>query len=233
MAQASATTEDIDYSFGKLPDHLLIEIFTRLPPSQFVVISSVKKQWATLLKGEPFWQAALVKTWPFSGERKRWPGPISQGPSRRRYAALHATRNISSVNDEIGELMGHVYLFLKEKLENATGTLPTRILHGTVIDQFITCGKSRDCAHELASQIWLAVINNLEENEHTFQLLKHLAERAAFLPDEYRFSSEVQGRIFEKLFTDFRDCLVHGERDVMLACARSKFHPIPCAWLGY
>lgn len=43
-------------------------------------------------------------------------------------------------------------------------------------DQFIACGKSRDKAHELASQIWLAVINNLEENEHTFLLLKRLAQ---------------------------------------------------------
>lgn len=41
--------------------------------------------------------------------------------------------------------------------------------------KFIACGKSRDKAHELASLIWLAVINNLEENEHTFPLLKRLA----------------------------------------------------------
>lgn len=43
-------------------------------------------------------------------------------------------------------------------------------------DQFIACGKSRDSAHELASQIWLAVLDNLEENEHTFVLLKRLAQ---------------------------------------------------------
>lgn len=42
-------------------------------------------------------------------------------------------------------------------------------------DQFITCGKTRDTAHELASQIWLAVLDNLEENEHTFLILKCLA----------------------------------------------------------
>ena len=42
-------------------------------------------------------------------------------------------------------------------------------------DQFIACGKSRDMAHELASQIWLAVLDNLEETEHTFQILKRLA----------------------------------------------------------
>lgn len=43
-------------------------------------------------------------------------------------------------------------------------------------DQFIACGKSRDMAHELASQIWLAVLDNLEENEHTFLILKRLAQ---------------------------------------------------------
>lgn len=42
-------------------------------------------------------------------------------------------------------------------------------------DQFIACGKSRDMAHELASRIWLAVLDNLEENERTFLLLKRLA----------------------------------------------------------
>ena len=34
---------------------------------------------------------------------------------------------------------------------------------------------SRDKTHELASQTWLAVIDNLEENEQTFLLLKQLA----------------------------------------------------------
>ena len=49
--------------------------------------------------------------------------------------------------------------------------------HATVFtDQFIAVGKSRDTAHELASQIWLAVLDNLEENEHTFILLKRLAQ---------------------------------------------------------
>lgn len=49
------------------------------------------------------------------------------------------------------------------------------ILLWVLADQFIACGKSRDTAHELASQIWLAVIDNLEENEQTFLLLKRLA----------------------------------------------------------
>lgn len=44
-----------------------------------------------------------------------------------------------------------------------------------VTDQFIACGKSRDRAHELASMIWLAVIDNLEESVQTFVLLKRVA----------------------------------------------------------
>lgn len=47
-----------------------------------------------------------------------------------------------------------------------------------VADQFIACGKPRDVAHELVSQIWLAVLDNLEENERTFLLLKRLALEA-------------------------------------------------------
>lgn len=42
-------------------------------------------------------------------------------------------------------------------------------------DQFIACGKSRDIAHELASQIWLAVLDNLADNDLTFLILKRLA----------------------------------------------------------
>lgn len=43
------------------------------------------------------------------------------------------------------------------------------------LDQFIACGMSREKAHDLASKIWLAVIENLEESEKTFLLLKRLA----------------------------------------------------------
>ena len=50
--------------------------------------------------------------------------------------------------------------------------------HFVFADQFIACGKPRDRASELASQIWLAVIDNLEENEKTFVLLKRLAMEA-------------------------------------------------------
>jgi len=42
-------------------------------------------------------------------------------------------------------------------------------------DQFIACGESRDIAHQLASRIWLAVLHNLDDNHHTFSMLKRLA----------------------------------------------------------
>lgn len=42
-------------------------------------------------------------------------------------------------------------------------------------DQFIACGKSRDIAHQLASRIWLAVLDNLDDNHHSFSMLKRLA----------------------------------------------------------
>lgn len=48
--------------------------------------------------------------------------------------------------------------------------------HCVLADQFIACGKSNDIAHELASQIWLAVLDSLEENENTFFLLKSFAQ---------------------------------------------------------
>ncbi|GMN66479.1 hypothetical protein TIFTF001_035550 [Ficus carica] len=121
-------------------------------------------------------------------------------------------------------------------------------------DQFIACGKSRDMAHELASQIWLAVLDNLEENEHTFLILKRLAQEGdafshiwsfvtsshltcvmqqVFLPYPYTRSIKVQWRVFEKLLTDFRDCFSHVDYYDVLACAKSRFQPIPSAWLGF
>lgn len=51
-----------------------------------------------------------------------------------------------------------------------------RISRILLTDQFIACGKSRDVAHDLASLIWIAVLDNLEENERTFALLKRLSQ---------------------------------------------------------
>lgn len=73
----------VDNSFGNLPDHILIEIFIRVPVFEWAQISCVKKHWASLFRGECLWQAALVRAFPLAGQAKRWPGPIPRGLSRR------------------------------------------------------------------------------------------------------------------------------------------------------
>lgn len=234
MTDGSESATLYESSIGKLPDHLLTEIFIRVPINDWAQISCVTKHWANLFKGEYLWQAALLKTYPFANLAKRWPGPIPRGLSKRRFTALYISRHIFSPEDEMDEIVGHAYLFLKEQLEISTMPPPSAILHGTIIDQFIACGKSRDKAYELASQIWLAVIDNLDENEKTFHLLKRLAMEAnVFLPYPYTRSNKVQWRVYEKLFTDYRDCLNRVEYCDLLACAKSRFQPIPSIWLGY
>ncbi|KAI5345469.1 hypothetical protein L3X38_013346 [Prunus dulcis] len=72
----------VDNSFGKLPDHLLIEIFIRVPVLEWAQISCFKKQWANLFRGECLWQAALATPYPLANQAKRWPGPIPRGLSK-------------------------------------------------------------------------------------------------------------------------------------------------------
>ncbi|XWS19230.1 hypothetical protein CRYUN_Cryun32bG0113000 [Craigia yunnanensis] len=205
------TLTSVDNSFGKLPDHLLIEIFIRVPVSEWAQISCVKKQWANLFHGECLWQAALIRTFPLASQAKRWPGPIPRGLSKRRFAALYVGKHIFALDNGIDEIVGHTYLFLKEQLEHSTMPPPSGILHGTII-----------------------VLDNLEENQHTFLLLKRLAlEEDVFLPFPYSRSIKVQWKVFEKLFTDFRDCFNHADYYDVLAIAKNKFQPIPSAWLGY
>ncbi|XP_072972091.1 uncharacterized protein [Typha angustifolia] len=221
-------------SFGRLPDHLLVEIFVRTPICDWGQISCVNKHWATIFRGESFWQTAIIRNWPLAGRKKRWPGPIPRGSGRRRYAALYVAEHLIASDGEIDELVGHTYLYLKEQLELSMVPPPSSILHGTIIDQFISCGRSRDKAHELASLIWLSVINNLEENQKTFLLLKRLAQGGDFfLPYPYSRSYEVLWRVYEKLFTDFRDCFTQTDYYDVLACAKSRFQPLPSTWLGY
>ncbi|WJX42580.1 hypothetical protein P8452_29796 [Trifolium repens] len=179
--------------------------------------------------------AALYRIYPNS---QTWPAgpPIPPGLPKRRFMALHISQQIFGSDPhvlQVDEIVGHSYLFLKEQFQLSIRPPPhSGILHGTMIDELIGSGKSRDVAHELASRIWVAVVDNLEENNHTFCLLKRLAQEGdVFLPYPYTRSDKVQWRVFEKLFTDFRDCFNH-EIDYydMLACAKSRFHPIPSAW---
>ncbi|KAI4325192.1 hypothetical protein MLD38_030610 [Melastoma candidum] len=230
-AEAAAEEECL---FGKLPEHLLIDIFIRLPVSDWVHVSCSRKHWASLFRLDCLWQAALLRSYPSSSLRKPWPGPIPRGLSRRRYMALYISRNFFPFQGDMDEIIGHAYLFLKEQLVLSSMTPPSGIIHGTMIDQFIACGNSREMAHELASQIWIAVLDNLEENEHAFLLLKRLAQEPdVFLPYPYSRSAKVQWRVFEKLLIDFRDCLNLADYYDVLGRAKSKFQLIPSTWLGY
>lgn len=55
-------------------------------------------------------------------------------------------------------------------------------------DQFLACGKAGEVAHELASKVWLAVLDNLDESESTFRLLMRIAEEweVSMLDDRLR-----------------------------------------------
>uniref|UniRef100_A0A453L628 F-box domain-containing protein n=1 Tax=Aegilops tauschii subsp. strangulata TaxID=200361 RepID=A0A453L628_AEGTS len=312
----SLMTDRGDGPIGSLPEHLLVEILTRLPTHEWVQISCVSKHWASMFRGEYLWQTAIARKWPSAGFRKRWPGPIPRGSARRRFQALYVSENLVPSGGEIDELVGHTYLYLKEQLERVA-VPPSSILHGTIIDQFIACGRTGEKAHELASNIWIAVIDNLEENQQTFMLLKHLAQEGDvrtllnmfvnsqsrkekvyflekkytyfhvqvehpfllmqvntpnsgkknsideiiwlhfhqcwinihnicdylyecfmfhlqfFLPFPYSRSYKVLWRVFDKLFTDFRDCFNGADYHEALAGAKSRFQPVPSSWLGH
>ncbi|CAL5087561.1 unnamed protein product [Urochloa decumbens] len=235
-------TDRSDGPIGRLPEHLLVEIFTHLPVCEWVQVACVNKQWANIFQGDCLWQTAIARNWPSAGLRKRWPGPIPRGSARRRFQALYVSENFVPSGGEIDELVGHTYLYLKEQLERPAMP-PSSILHGTIIDQFIACGKTGEQAHDLASKIWLAVIDSLEENEQTFLLLKRLAREGElmcfffhlqfFLPFPYSRSYKVLWRVFDKLFTDFRDCFSGPDYHDALSTAKSRFQPVPSTWLGH
>ncbi|CAN6211155.1 unnamed protein product [Urochloa humidicola] len=209
-------TDRSDGPIGRLPEHLLVEIFVHLPVCEWVQVACVNKQWASIFQGDCLWQTAIARNWPSAGLRKRWPGPIPRGSARRRFQALYVSENLVPSGGEIDELVGHTYLYLKEQLERPDMP-PSSILHGTVIDQFIAC-----------------VIDGLEENQQTFLLLKHLArEGEFFLPFPYSRSYKVLWRVFDKLFTDFRDCFSGADYHDALSTAKSRFQPVPSTWLGH
>ncbi|XP_008668193.1 lipid binding protein isoform X1 [Zea mays] len=169
-----------DGPIGRLPEHLIIEILIRLPVYEWVQLACVNKHWASIFQGECVWQTAIARNWPSAGLRKRWPGPIPRGSARRRFQALYVSENLVPSGGEIDELVGHTYLYLKEQLERPVMP-PSSILHGTIIDQFIACGNTGEKAHDLASKIWLAVIDSLEENQQTFLLLKRVAQEGEII----------------------------------------------------
>ena len=72
-----------DGPIGRLPEHVIIEIFIRLPVYEWVQLACVNKHWASIFQGEYMWQTAIARNWPSAGLRKRWPGPIPRGSARR------------------------------------------------------------------------------------------------------------------------------------------------------
>lgn len=78
-----APTLKDDSPFGKLTEDLLIEIFIRVPITNWEQISCVRKQWANLFRGECLWLAALNRAYPLASKTKSWIGPIRQGLSKR------------------------------------------------------------------------------------------------------------------------------------------------------
>lgn len=105
----------------------------------------VNKQWADLFRQDLLWNAALLTTFPLAANRNRWPGQACpKGGSFafflslhlihqffRRYTALYVCKHIGENLDD--EIVGHVYLFLKEQLQ-----MPplSGVLHGTIIGPF-------------------------------------------------------------------------------------------------
>lgn len=247
MENKNSRKKEESCEIEKVPDDVLIEILVRGGVREWEQISCVNKHWLSMFRCQCFWQAALAYYYPFAlsipqNQTQAWPGPISPPPhpnnSKTRFIALYIAQHIfdSYPQTQFDEILGHTYLFLKHQLQLSIMPPHSGILHGTIIDQFLACGKSRDVAHQLASRIWLALVDNLEENHHSFSILKRLAQEVdVFLPYPYTISAKVQWRVFEKLFTDFRDCFNRVDYYDMLACAKSRFHfhPIPSTWLGY
>lgn len=98
---------------AQLPDHLLIEIFIRVPMSNWGQISCVRKHWANLFREECFWFAALLRSFPFAGQSKRWPGPIPRGLSKRSITT--ATQLSLSLYIYLSTYSKHIDLFTAKK----------------------------------------------------------------------------------------------------------------------
>jgi hypothetical protein len=83
LLEESMSTEVEESGFDRLPDRLLIEVFVRLPTSDWATASCIQKRCADLFRGESLWQVALSKRWPSVDRKKRWPRPIGRGSSKR------------------------------------------------------------------------------------------------------------------------------------------------------
>lgn len=90
MAEESnkALLLSVDCPIARLPDHLLIEIFIRVPIVEWGQLSCVNKYWADLFRQDCLWHAALIRCFPLAGQGEKWPGPIPRGMSKRLVIAF-------------------------------------------------------------------------------------------------------------------------------------------------
>ena len=89
----SLMTDRSDGPIGRLPEHLLVEIFVHVPVCEWVQIACVNKQWASIFQGDSLWQTAIARNWPSAGLRKRWPGPIPRGSVRKEVSTVYVGPN--------------------------------------------------------------------------------------------------------------------------------------------
>lgn len=83
MAEDKSLLASVDCPITRLPDHLLIEIFIRVPIVEWGQVSRVSRNWADLFRQECLWNAALFRCFPLARHGERWPGPIPRGMSKR------------------------------------------------------------------------------------------------------------------------------------------------------
>lgn len=83
MAEDKSLLVSVDCPITRLPDHVLIEIFIRVPIVEWGPVSCVNRNWADLFRQDCLWSAALNRCFPLAGQGERWPGPIPRGTSKR------------------------------------------------------------------------------------------------------------------------------------------------------
>ena len=87
----------------------------------------------------------------------------------RRFTALYISTHIFSLEDEMDEIVGHTYLFLKEQLEISIMPAPSTILHGTIIgahQNIIFCRSSFSNFHSFV----MSILEKLIELDYVYVL---------------------------------------------------------------
>lgn len=93
-------------------------------------------------------------------------------------------------------------------------------------------------ASRIVNSMIRCIIDNLRlsfvyASIHSTPLMHFFFHVQFFLPFPYSRSYKVLWRVFDKLFTDFRDCFSGAEYHDALSTAKSRFQPVPSTWLGH